>query len=202
VYNSITFPAAILQPPFFDPNADPAVNFGAIGVAIGHEIGHGFDDQGSQSDGHGVLRNWWTQPSRDEFEARADRLVAQYDLYSPIEGVTVNGRLTLGENIGDLAGINVSYAAWKAFEQEHYDGEAPVLDGFTGDQRFFLAFAQLWRNIATDQAVQQLALTDPHSPGQFRANGIVRNFDPWYEAFDVTPDNDLYLAPNERVRIW
>jgi len=203
VYNSITFPAAILQPPFFDPNADPAVNFGAIGVAIGHEIGHGFDDQGSQSDGQGVLRNWWTDESRAEFKRRADQLVAQYDQYSPLEGVNVNGRLTLGENIGDLAGMNVAYAAWKAYEADNYEGgEAPVLDGYTGDQRFFMAFAQLWREVSTEQKIRELALTDNHSPGEFRTNGIVRNFDPWYAAFGVTEENALYLPPDQRVRIW
>jgi endothelin-converting enzyme/putative endopeptidase len=179
------------------------VNFGSIAAAIGHEIGHGFDDQGSQSDGKGVLRNWWTPESRAEFEKRAGQLVAQYDQYSPLEGVMVNGRLTLGENIGDLAGINVAYAAWKAYEAENYEnGTAPLIDGFTGDQRFFLAYAQLWREISTEQKIRQLAVSDNHSPGQFRANGIVRNFDPWYEAFNVTEDDDLYLPPEERVRIW
>jgi len=203
IYNSITFPAAIMQPPFFDPNADPAVNFGAFGAAIGHEIGHGFDDQGSTSDANGLQRNWWSDKSREEFNRRTDQLVAQYDQYSPMEGVKVNGRLTLGENIGDLAGITVAYAAWKGFEKENYEGGvAPVIDGFTGDQRFFMGFAQLWRNIATDQEIRRLALTDNHSPGEFRANGIVRNFDPWYAAFSVTEDNDLYLPPDERVRIW
>lgn len=203
IYNSITFPAAVMQPPFFDPNADPAVNFGAIGVAIGHEIGHGFDDQGSQSDGDGVLRNWWSEESRAEFDRRTDEFVAQYDQYSPMEGVNVSGRLTLGENIGDLAGITMAYAAWKKYEAEHYEGgTAPVIDGFTGDQRFFLSFAQLWRNLATEQKIRELASQDNHSPGEFRTNGIVRNFDPWYEAFDVTEDNALYLPPEERVRIW
>lgn len=202
ILNSITFPAAVMQPPFFDPNADPAVNFGAIGVAIGHEIGHGFDDQGSQSDGKGVLRNWWTDESRAEFNSRADQLVAQYDQYSPLEGVNLSGRLTLGENIGDLAGITMAYAAWKKYEAEHYEGSAPVIDGFTGDQRFLMSFAQLWRELATEQKIRELALTDNHSAGEFRANGIVRNFDPWYQAFDVTEDDDLYLPPEERVRIW
>ncbi len=202
-FNSITFPAGILQPPFFDPNADPAVNFGAVGAVISHEIGHGFDDQGSQSDGKGVLRNWWTDEARAEFKRRAAKLGAQYEQYAMVDGANLNGELTMGENLGDLAGITIAYAAFKEYEREHYDGgKAPVIDGYTADQRFFLGFAQLWRDLATDQIWQQLALTDGHSPGRFRTNGIVRNFDPWYEAFNVTEDNALYLPPEDRVRMW
>jgi len=197
--NDITFPAAILQPPFFDPYADPAVNYGAIGGVIGHEIGHGFDDQGRKSDGDGVQRNWWTAADAERFEQRADMLVAQYDGFEPIRGQFVNGRLTLGENIGDLGGLTMAYHAYKLSLNGE---EAPVIDGLTGDQRFFLAWAQVWKGKRREESLLQQLLSDPHSPAQYRINGVVRNMDEWYAAFGVSEDDDLYLPPEERVRIW
>ena len=201
--NEIVFPAAILQGPFFDPAADPAVNFAAIGGVIGHEMGHGFDDQGSRADANGTLRNWWSERSRDAFDALAAQLVDQYAQFSPIPGMHVDGALTLGENIGDLGGLNIAYAAWKRFEADHYpDGHAPILDGYTGDQRFFLSWAQVWRTLQTDDAARRQILTDPHSPAQYRVNGVVRNMTPWYEAFEIDEDAPLYLAPEARISIW
>jgi len=201
--NGIVFLAAILQPPFFDPKADPAVNFGAIGVVIGHEIGHGFDDQGRQSDGTGKLRNWWTKAATKNFNAKTKRLVAQYNNYSPIKGVNLNGQLTLGENIGDMCGVAVAYSAYQKYAAAKYpDGKPPVLDGYTGNQRFFMGFTQLWRSVMTDDAIRMRVLTDPHSPGEFRTNGILTNFDPWYEAFGVTEKNKLYLPKKDRISIW
>jgi len=199
--NSITFPAGFLQPPMFNISADPAVNYGAIGYVIGHEIGHGFDDQGSKYDATGALVNWWGDEDRKAFEALAQKLVEQYDSYCPLdEGkFCVNGRLTLGENIGDLAGIEMAYRAYKL----SLDGkEAPVIDGLTGDQRFFLSFAQMNRTLRREESLRNQILTDPHSPEQYRVNGIVRNVDAWYEAFNVTPEDELYLPPEERVHIW
>ncbi|WP_298020484.1 M13 family metallopeptidase [uncultured Parasphingopyxis sp.] len=198
--NQITFPAAILQPPFFDPNADPAVNYGAIGGVIGHEIGHGFDDQGRQFDGSGVFRDWWSEATAAQFEERSGRLGAQYDSYEPIPGVNINGSLTMGENIGDLGGLEMAYGAYRRYVAEH--GEPPVIDGLTGDQRFFLAWAQVWRGLIRDNALRERLLTDPHSPGEYRTNGVVPNIDAWYEAFDVGPDDAMYIPPEERVRIW
>lgn len=200
--NSITFPAGILQPPFFDPNADAAVNFGAIAAVIGHEFGHGFDDQGSRADGDGKLREWWTKASRREFEQRTQGLVVQFDGYEPLPDLHINGRQNLGENIGDLGGLSVAYAAYRSFVQEKQDGNAPVLDGYSGDQRFFLAWAQLWRNITSEGETRRRTLADPHSPGEFRVNGVVRNVDAWYKAFDVKPTDKLYLPPEKRVKIW
>jgi endothelin-converting enzyme/putative endopeptidase len=200
--NEIVFPAAILQPPFFDPHADPAVNFAAIGAVIGHEMGHGFDDQGSRSDGSGMLRDWWTKDSREHFDAQARVLVDQFNAYEPIAGTRIKGELTLGENIGDLGGMAIAYNAYQKFLRDSHNGEAPVLDGLSGDQRFFLSWAQVWRNIQTDDFLRNSLLTNPHSPGEYRVNGIVRNMDAWYEAFDVTPDHDLYLPPEQRVTIW
>jgi len=197
--NEIVFPAAILQPPFFDLHADPAVNYGGIGAVIGHEIGHGFDDQGSKSDGDGVLRNWWTDGDLSGFKARTDALVAQYDAYEPLPGEHVNGRLTLGENIGDLGGLTIAYEAYKL---SLGGKEAPVIDGYTGDQRFFMAWAQVWRRLYRDEALSNRLKTDPHSPSEQRTNGIVRNIDAWYEAFDVSEEDGMYLAPDERVSIW
>ncbi|HEX8570964.1 MAG TPA: M13-type metalloendopeptidase [Caulobacteraceae bacterium] len=201
-HNDITFPAAILQPPFFDPEADPAVNYGGIGGVIGHEISHGFDDQGRKVDGNGVLRDWWTAEDAAKFQVQADRLGAQYDTYTPIPGdpaVKVNGKLTMGENIGDLGGLLMALDAYRL----SLDGKpAPVIDGLTGDQRVFLGWAQVWRTKARDEALRQQVVTDPHSPAQFRVDGVVRNIDAWYEAFGVTPDDDLYLPPERRVRIW
>ena len=199
--NSITFPAAILQPPFFDPDADPAVNYGAIGAVIGHELGHAFDDQGSRQDADGALRNWWTDASRSEFDRRAAVLVDQYNRFSPIDGMHVNGALTLGENIGDVGGLTVAYDAYRlSVEQEL--GRAPDIEDFSGDQRFFLAWAQVWRTLATPDAQRQLVLSDPHSPGQFRTNGVVRNVDAWYAAFGVKEGDALYLPPDKRAKIW
>lgn len=200
--NEIVFPAGILQAPFFDPNADPAVNFGGIGAVIGHEMGHGFDDQGSKSDAEGVLRNWWTEGSRERFERLADQLVAQYDRYEPIEGMNINGRLSLGENIGDLGGLAIAHHAYRMYLDEHHGGEAPVLDGTTGDQRFFMAWSQVWRNLQTEDSLRSQLVTGPHSPARFRVNGIVRNMDAWYQAFDVGEDAELYLPPEERLSIW
>lgn len=200
--NEIVFPAAILQPPFFDPNADPAVNFAAIGGVIGHEMGHGFDDQGSRSDAAGRLRNWWTDEARAQFEARTSRLVAQYAAFEPIEGLNVNGELTLGENIGDIGGLALAHAAWRRYVDDRYDGTAPVRDGYTGDQRFFMGWAQVWRTVQTEESERKQVLTDPHSPARYRVNGVVRNLHPWYEAFDVDDKDALYLPPNARVEIW
>jgi putative endopeptidase len=199
VFNEIVFPAAILQPPFFDPNADPAVNYGAIGGVIGHEMGHGFDDQGAKSDAHGVLRDWWNAEDVARFTAVTDRLVAQYDAFSPLEGINVNGRLTLGENIGDNGGLQVSYLAYTLSRN---GAAAPVLDDMTGDQRFFLGWAQAWRQNIRDAALRNQILSDPHSPALYRCNGTVRNMDTWYAAFNVQPGDALYLAPADRVTIW
>jgi endothelin-converting enzyme/putative endopeptidase len=200
--NSITFPAGILQPPFFDPKADPAVNFGSIAAVIGHEIGHAFDDQGSRQDGEGKLRNWWTDASRAEFEKRTAGLVDQFNGYEVLPGLRVNGRQNLGENIGDLGGLAVAHAAYRRYVADKQGGKAPVIDGFSGDQRFFLAWAQLWRNINSEGEIRRKVLSDVHSPGEFRVNGIVRNVDAWYDAFGVKPGDKLYLPPEQRVRIW
>ncbi|HEX5521175.1 MAG TPA: M13 family metallopeptidase, partial [Longimicrobiaceae bacterium] len=197
--NEIVFPAAILQPPFFNLAADDAVNYGAIGAVIGHEISHGFDDQGRRSDGEGNLRDWWTEADNAAFQKRADALVAQYDAFSPIEGLNVNGRLTLGENIGDLSGLAVAY---KAYQRSLHGQEAPVIDGFTGDQRFFLGWAQIWRGQYRDAAMRQMLLTDPHSPGQYRVNGVLRNLPEFQAAFEVKPGDGMYLAPEQQVKIW
>lgn len=198
--NQITFPAAILQPPYFDPAADPAVNYGAIGAIIGHEIGHGFDDQGRQFDATGRIRDWWTPSSAAEFSKRAETLGRQYDQFEPIPGTRVNGKLTMGENIGDLGGLEMAYAAYRRYVAAH--GEPPVRDGFTGDQRFFLAYGQTWRSKLREGALRERLLTGPHSPAEQRVNGVVRNVDAWYAAFDVKPGDKLYLPPAERVSIW
>ena len=200
-FNEIVFPAAILQPPFFNLTADPAVNYGAIGAVIGHEMGHGFDDQGAKSDGAGNLRDWWTPQDKAAFEALTGKLVGQYAAFCPFdEGKTcVNGQLTLGENIGDLGGLSLAYRAYKLSLNGK---EAPVIDGYTGDQRFFLAYAQVWRGKVREPLARQFLVTDPHSPPEYRVNGIVRNFDEWYRAFNVQPGDKLYLPPEKRVRIW
>lgn len=198
--NQITFPAGILQPPFFDPYADPAVNYGAIGGVIGHEIGHGFDDQGRRFDETGKIRDWWTATADGAFKERSDKLVEQYNGYSPLEDMHIDGELTLGENIGDLGGMEMAYSAYQKYKQVH--GEPPVLDGFTGDQRFFMSWAQVWRAKTREDALRQQLLTDPHSPPENRINGVVRNIDAWYEAFNVTEDDDMYLPKEERVSIW
>jgi putative endopeptidase len=197
--NEIVFPAAILQPPFFDPDADPAVNYGGIGGVIGHEIGHGFDDQGSKSDGDGVLRNWWTPQDKANFDALTTRLGAQYDQFEPIPGFNVQGGLTMGENIGDAAGVAVGLAAYRLSLN---GAEAPILDGTTGDQRFFYGWAQVWQSKYREDALKQQIATDPHSPAEFRVIGPVRNVDEWYTAFDVEPDAAYYLPSDQRVRIW
>jgi len=198
--NQITFPAAILQPPYFDPAADPAVNYGSIGAIIGHEIGHGFDDQGRRFDAQGRFRDWWTPAAGERYTQRTQRLVEQFNQYDGIPGQKVNGQLTLGENIGDLGGLEMAYAAYRRHVAQH--GEPAVVDGLTGDQRFFLAFAQAWRSNIRPNALRERLLTDPHSPPEFRVNGIVRNVDAWYRAFNVQPGDRLYLPPEQRVRIW
>ena len=199
--NEIVFPAAILQPPFFSLSADPAVTYGAIGAVIGHEMSHGFDDQGSKSDASGNLRDWWTPADRKAFVALTDRLVGQYSKFCPFDSgqTCVNGQLTLGENIGDLGGVSMAY---RAYHLSLGGKPAPVIDGMTGDQRFFLAFAQIWRSKYREETARQLLLIDPHSPNRYRVNGIVRNFDAWYKAFGVKPGDALYLPPRDRIRIW
>lgn len=199
--NEIVFPAAILQPPFFTADADDAVNYGGIGAVIGHEIGHGFDDQGSQYDGNGLLRNWWTEDDRTAFEVLTSKLVAQFDALSPTAapGHNVNGKLTLGENIGDLGGLAIAYKAYLI----SLDGqEPPVLDGLTGVQRFFASWAAGWRQvIRKEEAIRRLA-TDPHSPNEFRTNAIAKNLDAFHDAFAVTDQDGMWMAPQERVSIW
>ncbi|VXC22127.1 Peptidase M13 family protein [Massilia sp. 9I] len=197
--NEIVFPAAILQPPFFDMRADDAVNYGAIGAVIGHEIGHGFDDKGSQSDGDGNLRDWWTDADRAAFKTRTDKLVKQFNGFSPLPGYNVNGELTLGENIGDNAGLSIAY---KAYKISLHGQPAPVIDGLSGDQRFFMGFGQVWRSKMREAQQINQVKTDPHSPGQFRANGTVMNMPEFYEAFGVKPGDKMYLAPQDRVLIW
>jgi putative endopeptidase len=201
VFNEIVFPAAILQQPFFGLTADPAVNYGGIGAVIGHEMGHGFDDQGAKSDGTGTLRDWWQPADLAKFTELGDKLAAQYAKYCPFDdGKTcVNGRLTLGENIGDVGGLSVAY---RAYHMSLGGKEAPVIDGLTGDQRFFLAWAQVWRSMQREASMRQQMQTNPHSPDPFRANGAVRNMDAWYKAFNVQPGDALYLPPEERVHIW
>ena len=197
--NEIVFPAAILQPPFFDLNAEDAVNYGAIGAIIGHEIGHGFDDKGSAFDGDGVLRNWWTDEDRKEFEARTAKLVEQYNGFEPFDDLSVNGEFTLGENIGDLGGLSIGLLAYNI----SLDGkEPPEMDGYTGWQRVFLGYGQAWRSKVRDDALRNQIKTDPHSPNQYRSNGVVRNVPEFYEAFDISETDELYLPAEERVKIW
>jgi putative endopeptidase len=196
--NEIVFPAAILQAPFFDPNADPAINYGGIGMVIGHEISHHFDDQGRKFDPQGKLSDWWTAEDVKRFEALTAKVVKQYGDYEPLPGSKVNGELTLGENMADLAGLTIAYDAYKL----SLGGKpAPVIDGFTGDQRFFLGFAQVWRNKYRDATLQQLLTVDPHSPGHVRPK-VARNIDAWYAAFGVKPGEKYYLSPEERIRVW
>jgi putative endopeptidase len=200
-FNEIVFPAAILQNPFFDENRDAAANFGAIGAVIGHEIGHGFDDQGSQYDGDGRLTNWWTDDDRAAFEKRTAALIAQYDALEPegLPGHHVNGALTIGENIGDLGGLAI---AWKAYLLSLDGAEPPTIDGMTGAERFFLSWAQAWQiKIRTEEALRLLSI-DPHSPNEFRCNQIVRNIDQFADTFGLAPSDALWLAPEDRVRIW
>ena len=197
--NEIVFPAAILQPPFFNVEADDAVNYGGIGAVIGHEFSHGFDDQGRKYDGAGNLRDWWTEEDVDAFTARASALINQYNQFEVLPGKFLNGEFTLGENIGDLSGLAVAY---KAYQMSLNGRAAPVIDGLTGDQRFFMGWAQVWARLYRDENLENRITSDPHSHSEARTNGIVRNFDLWYETFDVQPGDALYLAPDERVKIW
>ena len=199
LWNEIVFPAAILQPPFFNVEADDAVNYGGIGAVIGHEIGHGFDDQGRKFDGDGNLRDWWTEEDAAHFDQRKDMLAAQYNSYEVIDGLTINGEFTSGENIGDLGGLGIAHRAYKISLNGQ---EAPVIDGFTGDQRFFLGWAQVWRGKARDAETKRLLTIDPHSPTKFRANGAAVNVTEFYEAFNVKEGDGMYLPPEERVKIW
>jgi predicted metalloendopeptidase len=199
VQNSINFPAAILQAPFFDPHADDAVNYGAIGSVIGHEIGHGFDDSGAQFDGDGRLHNWWTDEDRAAFKDLTAALIEQYDAFEVLPGVHVNGRFTQGENIGDLAGVSIAYQAY----MKSLNGKpAPVLDGLSGQQRFFIGFAQAFLGQSREDRARQMVKTDPHSPVIFRVNGTLSNIDGFHEAFDVQPGDALYRAPEDRIHIW
>ncbi|MCC7065876.1 MAG: M13 family metallopeptidase, partial [Planctomycetes bacterium] len=197
--NEIVFPAAILQPPFFDVNADDAVNYGAIGAVIGHEISHGFDDQGRHYDGTGNLREWWTDADDQEFRKRTAGLVAQYNAYSPLPTLTVNGELTLGENIADLAGLTVAY---RAYRLSLGGKEAPVIDGYTGDQRFFIGWAQVWARKHRDDDMRRRILTDPHSPSEYRANGVLVNMPEFQAAFGLKEGDGLHRKPEERIKIW
>jgi predicted metalloendopeptidase len=197
--NEIVFPAGILQPPFFNAVADDAVNYGAIGAVIGHEITHGFDDQGSRSDAEGNLKNWWTAEDRARFSAKTDRLVKQYDACVLVDDLHVNGRLTLGENLADLGGVAIAYAAY----QKSLNGRpAPVIDGLTGAQRFFLGYAQVWSGSTRDADQRLLLRTDPHSPVRFRTLVPLSNFQPFYDAFGVKPGDAMYRPPEERVEVW
>jgi endothelin-converting enzyme/putative endopeptidase len=198
--NQITFPAAILQPPYFDPNADPASNYGSIGATIGHEIGHGFDDQGRKFDAQGRLSDWWTPASAKLYTATAEKLVAQYNAFEPIPGVHIKGELTLGENLGDLGGLEVAYAAYRRYVATH--GEPPVIDGLTGDQRFFIAYGYSWETKQREGALRAQLLTNEHSPAKYRVNGVVRNMDAWYKAFNVQPGDKMYLPPDQRIHVW
>jgi len=199
VWNEIVFPASILQPPFFNVNADDAVNYGGIGAVIGHEIGHGFDDQGRQYGGDGNLSDWWTQEDAEKFDVRKNALAAQYDGYVVIDGLTINGQFTSGENIGDLGGLSIAHLAYR---MSLAGKEAPVIDGLTGDQRFFLGWAQVWRSKARDAEAKRLLTVDPHSPPKFRANGAPVNVPAFYEAFDVKEGDGMYLPPEAQVKIW
>jgi putative endopeptidase len=198
-FNEIVFPAAILQPPYFDPNADPAVNYGGIGAVIGHEMSHAFDDQGAKTDARGAQRNWWDNADLARFGELTARLAKQYSAYEALPGAHVNGQTTLSENIGDLAGVSI---AFDAYRRSLHGKNAPILNGFTGDQRFFLAYGQSYRENIRDQALRANLASDPHSPAVFRVNGILRNIDAWYDAFGVVERSRLYLPPEERVRIW
>jgi putative endopeptidase len=197
--NEIAFPAGILQFPFFDPGADDAINYGAIGSVIGHEITHGFDDNGSQYAADGNLKNWWTKEDEAKFKSKANLVVEQYNAFTVLDTIHVNGKLTLGENIADLGGLNMAY---EAFTKTKQFKEGKKIDGFTPAQRFFLSWAQVWRNNALPETQAQLILTDSHSPGMHRANGPLVNIDAWYEAFNVQPGDKMYKAPDQRIRIW
>jgi predicted metalloendopeptidase len=197
--NEIVFPAAFLQAPMFDPKADAAVNYGAIGAVIGHEISHGFDDQGRRFDAKGELRDWWTPQDDARFTAAATKLAAQYDQYEGAPGMKVNGKMTLGENIGDQGGVLLAYDAYK----KSLGGRAaPVLGGYTGDQRFFMAWAQGWQQKVREDMAKMIVVSDVHSPARWRVDGTLRNIDAWYTAFNVKPGDKLYLAPADRVKVW
>lgn len=200
LFNEIVFPAAILQPPFYDYKADPGVNFGGIGAVIGHELSHGFDDSGSQYDGNGNLNNWWTDEDRTKFEAAADALVAQFEAYEPVPGVFVNGRFTLGENIGDLGGSSVAFDALQMYLKDK--GNPGLIDGYTQDQRFFLSWATIWRTKTTDEFVVNQVKTDPHSPAQYRATGPIINLDAFHKAFETKEGDKLYIPKDKRIVIW
>jgi putative endopeptidase len=197
--NEMILPAGMVQLPFFDPGADPAANYGGMGAVIGHEMSHAFDDRGRKYDGNGRLSNWWMRADSRQFKARAAQLVRQFDGYEPLSGVYVKGNLTLGENVADLAGALI---ALDAYHHSLGNKPAPVIDGLTGDQRFFLSYAQSWREKSTDAAIRQEIVSDPHAPDQYRVNGVLRNMDAWYKAFNVKPSDKLYLSPKNRVRIW
>ena len=197
--NEIVFPAAILQPPFFNMEADDAVNYGAIGAVIGHEMGHGFDDKGSKYDGDGELRNWWTNNDRENFEKRTEKLIEQYDKYTVVDGTPVNGEFTQGENIGDLAGVVIAY---KAYQLSKSRNEAPVIDGLSGDERFFFGWGTIWGSISTDKQLIRQIKTDPHSPGEFRANGPLVNMPEFVKVFNVKKGDGMYVAPENRIKIW
>jgi predicted metalloendopeptidase len=197
--NEIVFPAAYLQPPNFDMDADDAFNYGSIGATIGHEISHGFDDSGRQYDGDGNLRDWWTAEDNERFKQRTGGLVRQYSAFEALPGLNVNGELTLGENIGDLSGAAVAYAAYVASLN---GAEPPVIDGFTGPQRFFLGYAQSWRDKWRDELMREVVLTDPHAPSEFRTNGVVGNMDEFYAAFGLREGDKLWRPAAERVKIW
>ncbi|WP_299729456.1 M13 family metallopeptidase [uncultured Endozoicomonas sp.] len=199
VNNEIVFPAAILQPPFFNLAADDAVNYGAIGAVIGHELGHGFDDQGAKYDGDGNLRNWWGDEDLEQFKARGAKLVDQYNAFKPFDDMSINGQLTLGENIGDLGGLSVAY---KAYQLSLSGKESPEIDGFTGEQRFFMGWSQIWRIKTREQALRQQLVVDPHSPGEYRAKAVLSNLDEFYEAFEVEEGDGMYRKPEDRVRVW
>jgi len=197
--NEIVFPAAILQPPYFDMTVEDAVNYGGIGAVIGHEIGHGFDDQGSTFDGDGVMRNWWTPKDLEAFKLKTGALVAQYNAFKVFSDLNVNGEFTQGENIGDLGGLSI---ALKAYKMSLHGKESPVLDGFTGEQRVFIGWGQSWLDKTREEALRSQVASDPHSPNKFRVNGVVRNIPEFYTAFNIKPTDSLYLAPNKRVKIW
>ncbi len=202
LFNAIELPAAYLQPPYFDPNAEPAVNFGAIGAFIGHEMGHGFDDQGIIYDGEGRMRDWWSASALKQFHGRAHALIAQYDAYAPFPDAHVNGSRTIGENIADLSGLSLAYRAYHMYLADHPCAGQSSLDGLTGDQRFFEAWAQAWRYKAPESAIRYVIANGFHAPTQYRVNGVVRNLDAWYKAFNVQPGDKLYLPPEQRVQVW
>jgi putative endopeptidase len=197
--NEVTFPAGILQFPFFDFNADDAVNYGGIVAVIGHEMTHGFDDQGRQFDADGNLRDWWTETDANQFKLKADKVVEEYNAFTVLDTLHLNGKLTLGENIADIGGLSISYAAFKKTEQWK---AGKKIDGLTPDQRFFLSWAQIWRENALPETSAQLVLIDPHSPGRYRTNGTVIHLDDFYKAFDVKPGDKMYVPVEKRIRIW